>query len=154
MLRELISRFNRSLSERVSPARRPHTAPIRIYFDADSKTERARELARAAYIAGETVDISRTGIGLLVPSIRLKEKYLVGQHRELNVEVDLPTGRVSMRAIGRRYERVGDVSTDRYFVGIEITSISEHDRESYELCIRRGSGIAGNPGAKLGLGID
>src|ERR1051325_11055250 len=107
MLRELINKFNRSLSERMVAPRRNHTAPIRVWFDAEVDTELSRERARAACIYGETVDISRSGIAFLVPSIRVKEKYLVGHDRDLNIEVDLPTGKVYMRAMGKRYEKVG-----------------------------------------------
>src|SRR6188474_2761460 len=103
MLRELINRFNRSLSERMVSARRRHRAPIKVWFDADGNSELARERARAACVFGETVDISRTGIAFVVPSIRVKEKYLVGQERNLNIEIDLPNGKVNLRAIGRRY---------------------------------------------------
>lgn len=144
----MITRFNRSLSERMVSARRRHTAPIKIWFDAEANTELARERARAACILGETVDISRTGIAFLVPSIRLKEKYLVGQERGLNIEIDLPTGKVFMRAIGKRYEKVGiHVSTERFLVGAHIQNLSGIDRENYETFLKNG-----NRGAKRTTG--
>ena len=140
MLREMITKFNRSLSERMVSARRRHTAPIKIWFDPDTNTELARERARAACILGETVDISRTGIGFLVPSIRFKEKYLVGQERSLNIEIDLPTGKVFMRALGKRYEKVGiHVSTERFLVGAHIQALSGVDRENYETFLKNGN---------------
>src|SRR5687768_16690672 len=107
MIRELIAKFNRSLSERMVAARRPHRAPIKVWFDPELNTDRSRAAARSACILGETVDISRTGIGFIVPSIRVKEKYLVGHERNLHVEVDLPTGKVYLLMVGRRYEKVG-----------------------------------------------
>src|SRR5262245_29192719 len=130
MIRELITRFNRSLSERMVSARRRHKAPIKVWFDAEMNTERSREQARAACVLGETIDISRTGVGFLVPSIRIKEKYLVGQERQLNVEVDLPNGKVYMRVLGKRYEKVGvHISTERFLVGAHIISLEGGDRE-------------------------
>ena len=155
MIRELITRFNRSLSERMVSARRRHTAPLKVWFDADVNSERAQELARSACILGETVDISRSGIGFLVPSIRLKEKYLVGQDRNLNIEIDLPTGKVHMRAIGRRYEKVGiHISTERFLVGAEIMSIDDVDKENYETFLKNGNRRLKTAPRKLELGID
>ena len=155
MIRELITRFNRSLSERMVSARRRHTAPIKVWFDADVNSERAQELARTACILGETVDISRSGIGFLVPSIRLKEKYLVGQERNLNIEIDLPTGKVHMKAIGRRYEKVGfHISTERFLVGAQIVDIDDADKENYETFLKNGNRRLKTAQRELGLGID
>jgi hypothetical protein len=155
MLRELINKFNRSLSERMVAPRRSHTAPIKIWFDPDSNTERALEQARAACIFGETVDISRTGIAFLVPSIRLKEKYLVGQDRSLNVEIDLPTGKVCMRALGKRYEKVGmHISTERFLVGAHIVSLTGQDHENYETFLRNGNRRAKGSQASVELRAD
>jgi len=155
MIRELITRFNRSLSERMVSARRRHTAPIKVWFDADVNSERAQELARTACILGETVDISRSGVGFLVPSIRLKEKYLVGQERNLNIEIDLPTGKVQLRAIGRRYEKVGiHISTERFLVGAEIRNLEGPDKENYETFLKNGNRRLKTAPRELELGID
>ena len=138
MIRELISRFNRSLSEQMVSARRRQVSPIKIWFDPEMNTDLARERARNACIIGETVDLSKTGVGFLVPAIRVKEKYLVGQLRALNVEIDLPTGKVCMRMIGRRYEKVGQhISTERFLVGAEILELRGADREAYEEFLKR-----------------
>jgi hypothetical protein len=138
MIRELISRFNRSLSEQMVSARRRQTSSIKVWFDPETNTELAQERARNACIIGETIDLSKTGVGFLVPSIRVKEKYLVGQLRALNVEIDLPTGKVCMRMIGRRYEKVGQhISTERFLVGAEIVELRGADREAYEDFLKR-----------------
>src|SRR3954454_12534284 len=139
MIRELISRFNRSLSEQMVAPRRRQTSPIKVWFDADTNTERSQELARAACILGETVDLSLTGVGFLVPAIRSKEKYLVGQLRKLHVEIDLPGGKVYLRGVGRRYEAVGEhISTERFLVGIEITDMDESNRAAYDVFLKHG----------------
>jgi hypothetical protein len=154
MIRELITKFNRTLSERMVSSRRRYTAPIKIWFDPDLNTDRSREAARAACILGETVDISRTGIGFLVPAIRVKEKYLVGHDRNLNVEIDLPTGKIYLRAMGSRYEKVGgNVSAERFLVGARILSLSGADKENYETFLKKGSRGVKRTGS-LELGID
>ncbi len=140
MIRELITKFNRSLSERMVSSRRRHKAPIKVWFEPDMSTGRLHGETIPACILGETADISRTGIGFIVPSIRIKEKYLVGQERNLNIEIDLPTGKIFMQAVGRRYEKVGiHISAERFFVGAHILSLSGTDRENYETFLTNGN---------------
>lgn len=155
MLRRLINKFNSSLSESMVSSRRRHTAQVKIWFEPEINSERARELARSACILGETFDISRSGISVLVPSIRLKEKYLVGHERLLNVEIELPTGKVHMKVMGKRYEKVGvHISTERFLVGAHILSLVGDDKETYETFLRRGHRGSRRTTGSLELGID
>jgi hypothetical protein len=149
MIRELITKLNRSLSERMVSSRRNHKAVIKVWFEPDMNISgRLSADAAPECIFGETADISRTGISFIVPSIRLKEKYLVGQERNLNIEIDLPTGKVFLRAVGRRYEKVGmHISAERFFVGAQILSLSGPDRERYEDFLT--NGYRGPKGARL-----
>jgi hypothetical protein len=103
-------------------------------------------------VLGETRDLSNSGIGFIVSSIRIKENYLVGEERLLNAEIDFPTGKVRMRIIGQRYEQVGQhVSTARYLIGAKIVEISDEDREVYEHFLLHGD----NRGKRsLALGVD
>jgi hypothetical protein len=155
MLRDLINRFSRSVSGKMAPLRRNHTAPVKVWFDPDVKTERALELARSACILGETEDISRTGIGILMQSIRLKEKYLAGQERILNLDIDLPNGKVHVRGIGRRYAKVGhEVSVERFLVGVEIVEFGEGSQEIYEAFLRNGAPDMRGHARPIKIGID
>ena len=154
MLRKLISKFNSSLSESMVSSRRRHTAPVKIWFEPEINSERARELARAACVLGETFDISRSGISFIVPSIRVKEKYLVGHERTLHVEMELPTGKIHMQVMGKRYEKVGvHISSERFLVGAHILSLVGDDKETYETFLRRGHRSRRATGS-LELGID
>ncbi|MBK8465232.1 MAG: PilZ domain-containing protein [Chloracidobacterium sp.] len=140
MIRELITRFNRSLSERMVSSRRRHKAPMKVWFEPEVNTDQARDEALSACICGEIADISRTGIGFIVPSIRIKEKYLVGQQRNLNIEIELPTGKIFMRAVGCRYEKVGvHLSAERFFVGAQILNLTGVDKENYETFLQNGN---------------
>lgn len=154
MLRKLISKFNRSLTESMVSSRRRHTAPVKIWIEPEINSERARELARSSCVLGETYDISRTGIAFVVPSIRLKEKYLVGHDLTLNVEMELPTGKVHMKVMGKRYEKVGvHISTEKFLVGANILSLTGIDKDHYETFLRRGH-RGHRPTGSLELGID
>ena len=155
MIRELITRFRRSFAERMVSARRHYKAPVKIWFDPEANTERSREIARQSCIFAETVDISRSGIGFIAPVIRVKDKYLVNQDRPLNIEVDLPNGKVCMRAVGRRYEKVGaDVSSEKFLVGASILSLTGTDKEIYESFLRNGTRGMKAATRGLELGID
>jgi hypothetical protein len=134
-------------------SRRRHRAPIKIWFEPDGTTDRALNESRSSCIHGETADISRTGIGFIVPAIRIKEKYLVGQQRNLNIEVDLPTGKVYMQALGCRYEKVGiHISAERFFVGAQILTLTGTDRENYETFLTNGN-RAPSAASRVGMGI-
>jgi hypothetical protein len=138
----------------VAPRRRC-AAPVRVWFDPDVNTERAADAARAACILGETVDVSRTGIGFHVPFIRLQEKYLVNQQRTLNIEIDLPGGKVYMRVMGVRYEKVGiHSSAERFLVGAHIVSLVGTDREIYENFLKNGNRIPRTTAERVGIVID
>lgn len=140
MIRELLAKLNRSFTDSMVSSRRRHIAPVKVWFEPDINNERLRERARSQCILGETVDISRTGIAFIVPSIRVHEKYLVGHERVLNVEIDLPTGKIMLKAMGKRYEKVGvHISTERFLVGAHILSLTGTDKENYETFLRFGN---------------
>lgn len=155
MIRELINKLNRSLSERLVASRRRYTAPIRVWFEPDTNAPHQREIAKNLALPGETVDLSRTGIAFLASSIRVKEKYLVGQDRKLNVEIDLPSGKVEMQIVGCRYEKVGiHLSTERFLIGANIVRIEPESNAAYDHFLRHGGGRRIRPNGSLELGID
>lgn len=152
MIRKLISRFNKSITERVISPRKKYEVPIKIWFEPDKNTGRLNMPSENLVITGETKDMSRSGIGFIVSAIRIRENYLVGEERVLNAELDLPGGKVQMQIVGSRYEQVGEhISTARYLVGAKITQMSKADRENYEYFLRHGDK---RKKGSLALGID
>ena len=154
MIRELASRFSTALTERRTSARRKFSVPIKICFaPADNKLN-LTEPCDESFLAGETVDLSATGVGFIVSAIRVKEKYLVGQDRVLNVELNLAGKKVRMQVMGRRYEAVGlHTSTERYAVGAEIIGMSENDRRAYDHFLDNGKKLLKNysPAFEMGM---
>ena len=134
MLRELVTRFHRTFAERRASVRRKYNLPVKVCFAPEANSlVRSKSRCDEAFLSGETSDISETGIGFIVSAIRIKEKYLVGQDRLLNVELDVSGRKVRMQVRGVRYERVGiHLSTERYLVGAQIESVNEEDRDAYE----------------------
>lgn len=154
MLRRLISNFSRNVSERLVASRRKFNAPMRIWFEPTLNTPREHELARSRAIKGETVDLSRTGIAFMVNVIRVNENYLVGQDRKLNCEIDLPTGKVAMQIVARRYEKVGiHLTTEQYLIGASITRLDSDSNAAYDHFLRKGD-RRGKRTRELGLRTD
>jgi hypothetical protein len=155
MIRKLVSKFNKTITERVVSPRKQYEVPIKIWFEPDKNTGRLKMPAmpvETLVITGETKDLSRSGVGFVVSAIRIQENYLVGGGRLLNAELDLPSGKIELQIIGMRYEEVGQhISTARFLVGAKITQMSEEDREDYEYFLRHGGK---RKKGSLALGID
>jgi hypothetical protein len=76
------------------------------------------------------LDVSVTGLALIVPAIRIGEHYLAGADRKLHVKLELPSGPVEMKVVTVRYENLEDGSG--YLIGSRIIEISDADRKSFE----------------------
>jgi hypothetical protein len=155
MLRELVSRFSVTWIERRASARKKYQVPVKVCFAPEKNPNNLTRACEEAFLSGETVDLSETGIAFVVSSIRIKEKYLVGQERLLNVELDLAGKKVKLQMLGKRYERVGiHASTERYLVGAAITDMTPEDRQKYEYFIKNGKKLiktAGVPAFEMGV---
>jgi hypothetical protein len=153
MIRSLVNKLTGLIAERSHSPRKKYAAPVKLWFERESGRLIHTSTADGLFMTGQTIDLSKTGIGIMVSGIRMKEHYIVGQERVLNVEIDLPREKVRMQVVGRRYEResIHD-SVERYIVGMEIVSISDYDREVYDHFIRFGAKRrrAANPGLEMG----
>lgn len=146
MLRELVSRFSSTITERRASPRRKLNVPVKVCFaPQDNPLRSGGSPCTEAFLSGETIDLSDTGIGFVVSSIRIKERYLVGQDRTLNIELDLAGKKVRMSVLGKRYERVGiHLSAEKYLIGAVITEISDHDRQMYTHFLNHGKKLMQN----------
>lgn len=140
MIRKLVSKFSKTINERVVSPRKKYEVPIKIWFEPQRATGSLKMPVENLVITGETKDLSKSGIGFYVTAIRIHENYLVGGGRVLNAELDLPSGKIQMQIVGTRYEEVGQhISTSRFLVGARITKMSDDDREDYEYFLRHGN---------------
>ena len=104
-------------------------------------------------LSGSTCDISTCGIGLILPSIRINEHYLVGQDHQLIVEMDIHDRTIIMKVVGRRYEEVGiHLSVKRFIVGAEIVEMSPTDRAAFEYFLKNHKRLRKQMGDVLELG--
>jgi hypothetical protein len=155
MIRELVSRFSVSWVERRASVRKKFELPVKVCFAPEKNPLNITAPCEELFLSGETVDLSESGIAFVVASIRIKEKYLVGQERLLNVEMELAGKKIHMQVTGKRYERVGiHASTERYLIGAAITNMSPEDRQKYEYFLRNGKKLlktTGVPAFEMGV---
>ena len=85
---------------------------------------------RLPTLDGHTLDVSSTGLALIVPAIRIGEHYLAGADRKLHVKLELPSGPVEMKVVTVRYENLEDGSG--YLIGAHIIEISDADQASFK----------------------
>ncbi len=126
--RRIVSRLrryigNRRASRRVS-ARLGFTLSL---SDPRVNSNGARKLPK---LDGHTLDVSSSGVALVVPAIRIGEHYLAGSDRKLHVKLELPSGPVEMKVASVRYESLEDESG--YLIGARILEMSDSDRASFE----------------------
>jgi hypothetical protein len=81
---------------------------------------------------GHTLDVSTTGIALIVPAIRIGEHYLTGEDRRLQIMLELPGGPVEMLVAPVRYEGLEEDSGESgYIIGVRIVEMNESDRAQF-----------------------
>ena len=85
---------------------------------------------RLPKLDGHTLDVSTTGVALVVPAIRIGEHYLAGADRQLHIKLELPSGPIEMKVATVRYESLEDESG--YVIGAQILEMSDTDRLSFE----------------------
>jgi len=90
---------------------------------------------RLPTLDGHTLDVSTTGVALVVPAIRIGEHYLAGADRKLHIRLELPNGPVEMRVATVRYESLEDESG--YLIGARILEMSDSDRASFDKYVAR-----------------
>lgn len=89
-------------------------------------TRRIQGIDRLPALTGSTHDISATGLGLVVPSIRIGERYLTDGDHMLRITCALPSGDVELRVRPVRYTPLDDEARG-YLIGAHITAINTTD---------------------------
>jgi hypothetical protein len=120
-LRSIASRLRQLVADRRRAPRYKVRLPALVsLFDASG--------ARPANVSGHTHDVSEDGLAVVLPSIRIGERYLVGDAVTLRVTLRLPDRNVRLYGTPVRYERL-DESQNRdkgFLVGIRLDQTSDH----------------------------
>ena len=131
--RRIVSRLRRFIGNRRS-SRRVRT---RLTFTLSLSDPRVNSNGsrRLPKLDGHTLDVSTTGLALIVPAIRIGEHYLAGADRPLYIKLELPSGPVEMKVATVRYESLEDESG--YLIGARILEMSDPDKVSFEKYVAR-----------------
>lgn len=127
-IRYRLTRLREIVADRRSSPRRKAQRQARLLFNVSLVSEATGESnVQTIPLAGFTRDVSEKGLGLIVPSLRVGDRYLVDEGCTLRVVLlDLPTGEVEIFCTPRRYEEMKAPETG-HLIGVEITEMSEQD---------------------------
>lgn len=129
--RRIVSRLRRFIGNRRRAKRARASANFTLSL-ADPRTS-TNGLRRLPSLTGHTLDISSTGIAMVVSAIRIGEHYLVGDDRRLFLKLELPDGPVDMNVTPVRYESLDEGHEESgYLIGARITEMSDPDRTRFE----------------------
>jgi len=128
--RRMVSQLRRFIGNR----RRAKRAQARLAFTLTLHDPRISRngFRRLPPLQGHTLDISSSGIALIVPAIRIGEHYLAGNDRRLYLNVELPGGAIDMCVIPVRYESLEEGESETgYVIGARIEEMSDADRTRF-----------------------
>ena len=126
--RRIVSRLRRFIGNRRRSKR--VRARLRCTLSLSDPRVNSNGARRIPSLDGHTLDISSTGLALVVPAIRIGGEYLAGADRKLHVKLELPSGPVEMKVATVRYESLEDDTG--YLIGARILEMSDADRVSFE----------------------
>lgn len=91
-----------------------------------------RVVATPATLSGHTCDASTDGLGLILPAIRIGDRYLVGEGHTLRINIKLPDASARLYGVPVRYERLEEGQANRsYLVGLRLTETHDPDYALY-----------------------
>ena len=131
-LRTMVTRLRARVADRRSAPRRALRLPCTVFIH-DPRLDGAHrgDRRRAPRLEAYTRDLSRTGIGLVAPAVRIGERYL--SDSPLRLVLEHPTGPLELTAAAVRYEQLDEAEGERgYLFGLRITAMDDADRARYE----------------------
>jgi hypothetical protein len=130
LARTLVSRLRQFLGDRRHAKRHYVRLPYSVSLATRAIAQNGAR--RTPTLEGHTLDLSETGIALIVPAIRIGGDYLVGDNRSLHLILELPTGPLEIDATPVRYESLDEHQTENgYLIGVRIAELQESDRDRY-----------------------
>lgn len=126
-LRAIASSLRRLVGER---RRHPR---VRVRLDASVVLLGARGEAVTPPLEGYTRDVSACGVAVILPAVRVGERYLAGEAQTLSVTLRLPSSTLKLRAVPARYQRLDEDGADTgYLIGLRITHVDDAGRAALD----------------------
>lgn len=128
LMNAIVSRAQRLLGQYVHAPRHYMRLPLYVSLIDSKKT--SANMSSSSTMSGYLRDISKTGLSLVVPSLRFGNRCLISGHYPLRVTVQLPNGVANIQVAPVRYDRLKDEHLARsWVIGARITQITEPDRQ-------------------------
>lgn len=129
LARSIAARLRKFIGDR----RRAERVNVKLSFAVSLLDHQSgRDTRSASRIFGHTLDISATGLALIVSAIRIDDHYLAGEGRTLRIDLRLPEGEVVIQGSSARYEPLDESESEKgYLIGVNITGMSDADRALY-----------------------
>jgi hypothetical protein len=126
-LRAIASSLRRLVGDR---RRHPR---VRVRLGASVVLLGARGDAATPPLEGHTRDVSACGLALILPAVRVGDRYLAGEAQTLGVTLRLPAATVKLRATPARYQRLDEDDADTgYLIGLRINDMDARDRAAFD----------------------
>jgi len=126
-LRAIASRLRRLVGER----RRHQRYKVRLAASVVLLGPKGEAVTKP--LEGHTRDVSACGLALVLPAVRVGDRYLAGEEQTLGVTLRLPAATVRLRGTPARYERLDDEGAGAgYLIGLRITEMDERDRAAFD----------------------
>lgn len=128
LVNAIVSRAHKLLGEYVHAPR--HYLRLPLYVSLIDSKKNSTKVSASSTMSGYLRDISKTGLSLVVPSLRFGNHCLISGHYPLRVAVQLPNGIANIQVTPVRYDRLKEETLARsYVIGARITQIAEPDRK-------------------------
>ena len=133
--RRMVSQLRRFIGNRRRAKRAEANIPFTLSLE-DSRNS-SNGFRRLPPLKGHTLDMSTSGLALIVPAIRIGGHYLAGTERRLYLKLDLPDGPVDLTVVPVRYECLEeDAEETGYVIGARIEEINDGDRTRFNDFVR------------------
>jgi hypothetical protein len=122
------SRAYRFLGRYIHARRYGMSLPLSVSL-LDQKTT-ALSVPCSPEMSGHLRDISKTGLSLILPSMRFGNRFLISGHYPLQVTVELPNRVLNIQVAPVRYDKLKEEQSERrYLIGARIMQMTDSDRE-------------------------
>ena len=128
LMNAIVGRAQRLFGDYVHAPR--HYLRLPLFVSLIEAKRPSSNISSSSTMSGYLRDISKTGLSLVVPSLRFGNRCLLGGQYPLRVSLQLPNGVANIHVTPVRYDRLKEDDLARsYVIGARITQITEPDRK-------------------------
>ena len=130
IIRSIAARMRGLISDRRQAPR--YVVRLPAFISLSDLRSNGRERTKKQSLSGYTRDVSLSGLALVVPGIRIGDRYLSSAHETLSVRLDISGSPVQLMVRPVRYEPLETDDADHeYLIGVAIMDMSNEDRTRF-----------------------